>query len=145
MPFGLTNAHTVFQHMMNDIFHDLLDVCVIIYIDDILIYSNNQEEHDQHVKIVLERLQEHGLFAKLEKCSFDEDTVEFLGYIVSPQGINMNPKKVEAIMSWATPKSIHDVQSFLGFGNFYSLFIKDFSEITAPLTSLTCKDKVPFK
>ena len=78
MPFGLTNAPAVFQHMMNDIFRDLLDVCVIIYIDDILIYSNNQEEHDQHVKIVLECLREHGLFAKLEKCSFDEDSVEFL-------------------------------------------------------------------
>ena len=73
MPFGPTNAPAVFQHIMNDIFHDLLDVCVIVFIDDILIYSNNQEEHDQHVKMVLECLCEHGMFAKLEKCSFDEE------------------------------------------------------------------------
>ena len=145
MPFGLTNSPAVFQHMMNDIFQDLLDVCVIVYIDDILIFSNNQEEHDQHVKIVLECLREHSLFAKLEKCSFDTDSVEFLGYIVSPTGVHMDPKKVETITSWATPKSVHDIQSFLGFGNFYRTFIKDFSEITAPLTSLTCKDKTPFK
>ena len=95
--------------------------------------------------MVLEHLRQHGLFAKLEKCSFDEDSVEFLGYIVSPNGVHMDPKKVETILSWATPRSVHDVQSFLGFGNFYHLFVKDFSTITAPLTSLTCKDKVPFK
>src|ERR1035438_8123158 len=145
MPFGLMNAPAVFQHMMNDIFQDLLDVCVIIYIDDILVYSNNQGEHDKHVKIILERLRQHGLFAKLEKCSFDEDSVEFLGYIILPNGVHMDPKKVETILSWATPRSVHDIQSFLGFGNFYHLFVKDFSTITAPLTSLTCKDKVPFK
>ena len=95
--------------------------------------------------MVLEHLHEHGLFAKLEKCSFDENNVEFLGYIVSPTRIHMDPKKVDTIVSWATPKSVHDIQSFLGFGNFYCLFIKNFSEITAPLTSLTCKGKTPFK
>ena len=102
-------------------------------------------EHDQHVRTVLEQLRTHGLYAKLEKCSFDKDNVEFLGYIVSPKEVNMDPTKVETILSWAIPKSIHDVQSFLGFGNFYRLFIKNFSNITAPMTVLTHKDKGPFK
>ena len=144
MPFGLSNAPAVFQHMMNDIFRDLLDQFVVIYVDDILIYSSTQEEHNQHVKIVLDQLRKFHLFAKLEKCSFDQDQVEFLGYMVTPHGVHMDSRKVDTLLSWATPKSVHDIQSFLGFANFYRIFIKGFSLVTAPLVSLTCKDKKPF-
>ena len=103
MPFGLTNAPTVFQHMANDIFRDFLDIFIIVYLDDILIYSKTQEEHEIHVRQVLQRLREYGLYAKLEKCSFDQCQVEFLGYIVSSNGISMDPSKVQKILDWQTP------------------------------------------
>jgi hypothetical protein len=144
MSFGLTNAPAAFQHMMNDIFHDLLDVCVIIYMDDILIYSVNQDEHDQHVWMVLKRLRLFKLYAKLEKCLFDQTEVEFLGYKISSQGISMDPSKVDTLLSWSQPKSVHDVQSFLGFANFYCIFINHFSNITIPLNQLTHKTSKPF-
>lgn len=143
MPFGLTNAPAVFQHMANDIFREFLDLFVIIYLDDILVYSKTQEEHDRHVRQVLAKLREHGLYAKLEKCAFDQDQVEFLGFIISAKGISMDPKKVQTILDWQPPSSVRDVQCFLGFANFYRQFIKDFSKLALPLTKLTHKDK-PF-
>ena len=97
MPFGLTNAPTVFQHMANDIFRDFMDIFTVVYLDDILIYSRTQEEHDVHVRLVLQRLREYGLYAKLEKCSFDENQVEFLGYMISEDGIYMDPSKDQTI------------------------------------------------
>ena len=111
MPFGLTNAPAVFQHMANDIFRDLLDICLIIYLDDLLIYSKTQEEHDSHVLFVLNRLHENGLYAKLEKCSFDCKQVEFLGYVISSKGISMDLAKVKIVLEWQTPRSLRDVQS----------------------------------
>ena len=143
MPFGLTNAPAVFQHMANDIFRDFLDIFTIVYLDDILIYSKTQEEHDEHVRQVLRRLREYGLYAKLEKCSFGQNQVEFLGYVVSSDGIAMDPMKVQAILEWKTPLSVRDVQCFLGFANFYRKFIKDYSKVVLPLTQLTHKDQ-PF-
>ena len=98
MSFGLTNTTTVFQHMANDIFRDLLDICLIIYLDDLLIYSKTQEEHDSH-----------GLYAKLEKCSFDCKQVEFLGYVISSKGISMDSAKVKTMLEWQTPHSLRDV------------------------------------
>ena len=143
MPFGLTNAPTVFQHMANDIFRDFLDIFIIVYLDDILIYSKTQEEHDIHVRQALERLREYGLYAKLEKCSFDQRQVEFLGYVVSSNGISMDRAKVQTVLDWQTPLSVRDVQCFLGFANFYRKFIKDYSKIVLPLTELTQKNR-PF-
>jgi hypothetical protein len=143
MPFGLTNAPAVFQHMANDIFRDLLDDCLIIYLDDLLVYSKTQEEHDSHVLLVLKRLREHGLYAKLEKCSFGCNQVEFLGYIISSEGISMDPAKVRTVVEWQTPRSVRDVQCFLGFANFYRKFIQDYSKIVLPLTQLTRKGQ-PF-
>ena len=143
MPFGLTNAPAVFQHMANDIFRDFLDIFTIIYLDDILIFSKTQEEHDEHVRQVLRRLQEYGLYAKLEKCSFDLNQVEFLGYIVSSEGISMDPAKVQTILEWRTPQSVRDVQCFLGFANFYRKFIRNYSKKVLPLTQLTHKNQ-PF-
>jgi hypothetical protein len=142
MPFGLTNAPTVFQHMANDIFRDFLSIFIIVYLDDILIYSKNQDEHEIHVRQALQWLREYGLYAKLEKCSFDQNQVEFLGYIVSSSGISMDPTKMQTIRNWKTPQFVRHVQCFLGFTNFYRKFIKDYSKIILPLTQLTQKDQV---
>ena len=139
MPFGLTNAPTVFQHMMNDIFRQYLDHFVVIYLDDILVFSSSLEEHTRQVRLVLAKLREHGLYAKSEKCEFDRTSIEFLGYIISPTGIKMDMKKVTVIREWATPTRVKDVQSFLGFANFYRRFIKGFSTLAKPLIALTCK------
>jgi hypothetical protein len=109
MSFGLTNAPVVFQHLMNDIFQEYMDEFVIIYLDDILIFSKNQENHDKHVRLVLVTLREHGLYAKLEKCEFNKSSVAFLGYVISPDGIFMDKSKVETIQCWANPSSVKNV------------------------------------
>ena len=123
MPFGLTNAPAVFQHMANDVFREFLDLFVIIYLDDILVFSKTLLDHRCYVRQVLQRLREHHLYAKLEKCQFEERSMEFLGYIISHQGVSMDPMKVQTILEWQTPTSLRDVQCFLGFANFYRHFI----------------------
>jgi hypothetical protein len=139
MPFGLTNAPAAFQHFMNDIFSDLLDVAVIVYLDDILIYSDNPADHKKHVKEVLRRLRKHGLFARADKCAFHRDTVESLRSILSPNGLSMDQAKVKAIQDWPEPRKVKDIQSFLRFTNFYHRFILHYSDIVIPLTRLTRK------
>ena len=119
MPFGLTNAPAAFQRFMNDIFSDLLDVHVIIYLDDILIYSDDPSEHKKHVREVLRRLRQNGLYCKPEKCQFNTDTVNYLGFILSKDGLKMDPTKVQTIQDWPEPRKVKDIQSFLGFANFY--------------------------
>ena len=140
MPFGLTNAPAAFQRFMNDIFSDLLDVCVVIYLDDILIYSNDMSEHHRHVKEVLKRLRKAGLYAKAEKCEFHSESVKYLGYILSPSGLTMSDDKVKIIQDWPEPKKIKNIQSFLGFINFYCQFIFNYSDIVILLTCLIQKD-----
>ena len=142
MPFGLTNAPAIFQHLMNDIFREFLDDFVVCYLDDILIFSKNEVDHEKHVRLVLEKLRNAGLYAKLEKCVFHQPQVEFLGYIISGEGLSMDPKKIQTVLEWKKPTTVRDVQCFLGFANFYRIFIKDYSKIAAPLTRLTCKDKL---
>ena len=124
MPFGLTNAPAVFQHMMNDIFREYLDHFVVIYLDDILVFSSNIKDNTQHVRLVLTKLWEHGLSDKSEKCEFDRTSIEFLGYFISTQGITMDTWKIKTIQEWFVPTRVRDVQSFLGFANFYQCFIK---------------------
>ena len=109
MPFGLTNAPAAFQRFMNDIFSDLLDVCVVIYLDDILIYSNNMSEHHRHVKKVLKCLYKAGLYAKADKCKFHSESVEYLGYILSPSGLTMSNDKIKIIQDWPEPKKVKDI------------------------------------
>jgi len=140
MPFGLTNAPVAFQRFMNDIFSDLLDVCVMIYLDDILIYSNNMSEHHWHVKEVLKHLHKAGLYAKAEKCKFHSKSVEYLGYILSPSGLTMSDDKIKIIQDWPEPKKVKDIQFFLGFANFYHQFIFNYLDIVILLTRLTWKD-----
>lgn len=143
MPFGLTNAPATFQAFLNDVLREFLDSFVVIYLDDILIYSETLEEHHEHVRNVLRRLRDAELQVKLEKCQFHVQKVEFLGYVISPDGISMDPAKVEAIVSWPTPKSVRDIQVFIGFANFYRRFVKNFSAIAGPMTRLL-KKTVPF-
>ena len=144
MPFGLCNAPATFQHLANDIFRDLLDQFVVIYLDDILIFSNSTEEHQQHVRLVLERLRKNKLYIKLEKCEFHRTEIQFLGYIISPQGLHMDPNKIKAIVDWPVPSNVKEVQRFIGFANFYRRFIKNFSTIVTPITQLTRKTKKEF-
>jgi len=129
---------------MNDIFSDLLDVCVVIYLDDILIYSNDMSEHHWHVKEVLKHLHKAGLYAKAKKCEFHSESVEYLGYIFSPSSLTMSDNKIKIIQDWLEPKKVKDIQSFLGFTNFYYRFIFNYSDIVIPLTCLTQKD-IPWK
>ncbi len=144
MPFGLTNAPATFQHVMNSVLRDMLDISVIVYLDDILIYSDTREQHILHVKAVLERLRRHKLWAKAEKCEFFTDRVEFLGYVISPAGIEMDRKKVEKVLDWPNLKTVKDVQIFLGFANYYRKFIANYSKLCTPLTRLLRKD-ITFK
>jgi hypothetical protein len=123
MPFGLCNAPGTFQGLMNDTLHEYLDKFCQVYLDDILIYSKTKEEHIQHVRLVLEKLRATGLYAKLEKCRFSQPRVDFLGFVLAREGVSMDPSKLEPIQTWPTPKSVRDVQSFLGFANFYRRFI----------------------
>jgi hypothetical protein len=140
MPFGLTNAPAVFQNLINDILRDLLDIYCIAYLDDLLIYSATPEEHVKHVATVLERLQNTKLYAKLEKCDFHVSEVNFLGYVISADGLKMESSRIRSIQEWPAPKSIKQVQRFLGFANFYRMFIKNFTKTLGPVLQLLKKD-----
>ncbi|KAK3535368.1 hypothetical protein QTP70_010217 [Hemibagrus guttatus] len=136
MPFGLTNTPAVFQALINKVFRDLLGRGVIAYIDDILVYSTSMEEHLHQVREVLARLQQHHLYIKLEKCEFHRPMVTFLGYVISHQGVEMDMVKVRAVTEWHAPSTVRELQHFLGFANFYRRFIRNYSSVVGPLTSL---------
>jgi len=144
MPFGLCNAPGTFQHFVNDTFSDYLDDFLAAYLDDLLIYSRTLKEHKRHVRLVLKRLQAAGLHIKPEKCQFHVTEVSFLGFLISEKGVRMDPAKVSAIMTWPVPRSVHDIQVFLGFANFYRRFIDKYSRIASAMTSLL-KKGVPFQ
>ncbi|KAL7277983.1 hypothetical protein ACG7TL_007936 [Trametes sanguinea] len=139
MPFGLSNAPAAFQRFVNDIFLDLLDVCVVVYLDDILIYSDNSKQHCEHVKEVLRQLRKNKLFARADKYEFHTNSVEYLGSILSPDGLTMSESKVKAILDWPEPRKVRNIQAFLGLANFYRRFIPYYSEIVLPLTRLTLR------
>jgi len=139
MPFGLTNAPSTFQDMMNHVLSNMLDVGILAYMDDILVYGITEEEHDERVKEVLKRLTANGLAVSPEKCVWKTQEVEFLGYIIGREGVKMSKDKVDTVLKWKTPESLAEVQSFLGFANFYRRFIKDYSRVARPLTELTKK------
>lgn len=144
MPFGLTNGPASYQHFMNDVLFDYLDKFVSAYLDDILIYSETLEEHKQQVKQVLERLRKAGLQVDIEKCEFHVTETKYLGLIVGRNGIRMDPERIRAINEWEEPKTVKQVQAFLGLCNFYRRFIRSFGTTARPLTQLTRKD-VPFR
>jgi len=140
MPFGLTNAPADFQALINDVLRAYLDDFCTAYIDNIMIYSNTLKEHKEQVYKVLKALSDVGLHLKPEKCQFHKQEVKYLGFIIGNNRIRMDPEKISCILDWQTPKNVTDVQCFLGFANFYRRFIKDYSKVVTPLTSLTKKE-----
>ncbi|KAL9291833.1 putative nucleotidyltransferase, Ribonuclease H [Arabidopsis thaliana] len=140
MSFGLTNAPAAFMKMMNGVFRDFLDEFVIIFIDDILVYSKSWEAHQEHLRAVLERLREHELFAKLSKCSFSQRSVGFLGHVISDQGVSVDPEKIRSIKEWPRPRNATEIRSFLGLAGYYRRFVMSFASMAQPLTRLTGKD-----
>jgi len=139
MSFGLTNAPAAFMDLMNRVFRNYLDSFVIVFIDDILIYSKSEDDHMNHLRIVLQVLKDHQLYAKFSKCEFWLRSVAFLGHIVSSEGIEVDPKKTDAVKSWPRPLSPSDIRSFLGLAGYYRRFVEGFSSIASPLTALTQK------
>jgi hypothetical protein len=136
MSFGLTNAPTYFMYLMNSVFMSELDKFVIVFIDDILVYSENEEDHAEHLRIILTRLQDHQLYAKFSKCEFWLKTVPFLGHVLSENGILVDPSNVQEVMDWKAPTTVHEVRSFIGLAGYCHCFIPDFSKIAKPMTSL---------
>ncbi|GJZ84561.1 putative reverse transcriptase domain-containing protein [Tanacetum coccineum] len=143
MPFGLTNAPAVFMDLMNRVCKPYLDKFVIVFIDDILIYSKNKQEHEEHLKIILELLKKEELYAKFSKCEFWISKVQFLGHVIDSEGIHVDPAKIESIKDWTSPKSPTEIRQFLGLAGYYRRFIEGFSKIAKPMTKLTQK-KVKF-
>ena len=142
MPFGLCNAPSTFPSMINDVFHDLLDEGVVVYFDDILIYSEDEKSHINLVHQVMERIRVAKLCCSIKKSDIRVREIEFLGYHISPKGISMSTAKVESVKNWPVPRNVKDIQAFLGFANFYRGFIEGFSKICKPLRDLTQKDKM---
>ncbi|WVZ98035.1 hypothetical protein U9M48_043518 [Paspalum notatum var. saurae] len=140
MSFGLTNAPAFFMYMMNSVFMNELDKFVVVFIDDILIYSKSEKEHEEHLKVVLTRLREHKLYAKFSKCAFLLKEVSFLGHILSEKGVAVDPSKVKDVLNWKQPETVTEIRSFLGLAGYYRRFIKDFSKTAKPMTSLTKKN-----
>jgi hypothetical protein len=139
MSFGLTNTPAYFMYLMNSVFMQELDKFVVVFIDDILIYSKNPEDHAKHLYVVLQRLRDHHLYAKFSKCKFWLDTVKFLGHTISSDGISVDPSKVQEVLDWKPPTSVHQIHSFLGLAGYYRRFIPDFSRIAKPMIELLKK------
>ena len=139
MSFGLTNAPATFNRLMQDIFHPYLDEFVLIFFDDILVYSKSEEEHEIHVRKTLELLRQHKLYAKKSKCKFFSTQVEYLGFIVSEKGISVDPAKVKDILEWPIPKNVSEIRGFLGITGWYRIFIRDYALIASALTNLLKK------
>jgi hypothetical protein len=139
MPFGLTNAPSTFMRLMNEVLRSFIGLFVVVYFNDILIYNKSMEEHLEHLRVVCDALRAARLFGNLEKCNFCIPRVSFLGYVVTPQGIEVDGSKIDAIQSWSTPTTVTQIWSFLGLAGFYRPFVRDFSSIATPLHELTKK------
>ncbi|GKV35043.1 hypothetical protein SLEP1_g43363 [Rubroshorea leprosula] len=140
MPFGLTNALVRFINLMNWVFSQYLDKFVVVFIDDILVYSSSHALHEKHLRTVLETLRSERLFAKFKKCEFWLDNVAFLGHVVTKDGISVDPQKIEAVVNWKRPNSVTEIRRFLGLAGYYRRFVGDFSRIAQPMTRLIRKD-----
>ena len=140
-PFGLTNAPTAFMDLMHRVFQPYLDQFIVVFMDDILIYSQSEDEHEDHLRVVLQLLRDHKLYAKFSKCEFWLTKVRFLGHVMSISGVSVDLEKVKAIMmSWERPMSVFEIHSFLGLVGYYRRFIEDFSRLAAPMMRLTRKE-----
>nr|CAE02906.1 OSJNBb0045P24.14 [Oryza sativa Japonica Group] len=140
MSFGLTNAPAFFMNLMNKVFMEYLDKFVVVFIDDILIYSKTKEEHEEHLRLALEKLREHQVYAKFSKCEFWLSEVKFLGHVISSGGVAVDPSNVESVLSWKQPKTVSEIRSFLGLAGYYRRFIENFSKIARPMTRLLQKE-----
>ena len=138
--FGLTNAPAVIMDTMNRVFHDYLNQFITVFIDDILIYLKTSEEHEEHLQKALGRLRREKLYAKLEKCEFWLDSMSFLGHVIFGEGVAVDLEKVKAVVDWTRPTSVFEIRSFLGLAGYYQRFIKGFSKLSGPLTTLTQKN-----
>ncbi|RYC80447.1 hypothetical protein BFJ63_vAg16669 [Fusarium oxysporum f. sp. narcissi] len=136
MPFGLANAPATFQHYIHQALQGLVDTICVVYLDDILVFSKTREDHTIHLKQILDRMKAAELYAKPSKCSFYQDRVEFLGFILTTEGVEMDPERIRTIVEWPEPTTYREIQVFLGFCNFYRRFIYGYSKVTAPLTAL---------
>src|SRR3954467_4610666 len=141
MSFGLTNVPATFSRLMNSIFMEYLDKFVVVYLDDILIYSKNEEDHAKHLRLVWMKLREHRLYAKFSKCEFWLPEVTYLGHVISAKGIAINPERVNAVLDWTPPESVKQVRTFLGLANYCRRFVENFCKVAKPLTELLKKDK----
>jgi hypothetical protein len=141
MSFGLTNAPAYFMYLMNKVFMEYLDKFMVVFIDDILIFSKNEEEHDEHLHSVLQKLRDNQLYTKLNKCEFWLKEVSFLGHIIFEGGIYVDPSKVNDVLSWKTPQNVSDIRSFIGLAGYYRRFIEGFSKISKLMTELVAKGK----
>jgi hypothetical protein len=139
MLFGLTNAPAYFMYLMNSVFMPELEKFVVVFIDDILVYSKNEAEHAKHLHTVLQRLREHRLYVKLSKCDFWLKEIKFLGHTISERGIVVDPDKVQEVMNWKPPTTVRKIRSFLGLAGYYRRFIPDLSRIAKPMTELLKK------
>ena len=136
MPFGITNAPSTFMRLMNHVLRAFMGKFVVVYFDDILIYSRSQVEHVEHVRQIFQKLREEQLFANFEKCEFHTNEVTYLGYVINCEGLKVDPKKVQAIQEWTPPKNINELRRFLGMCGFFRRFLPHFSTIASPMTSL---------
>jgi hypothetical protein len=142
MSFGLTNAPVYFMYLMTKVFMEYLDKFVVVFIDDILVYSETEEEHKKHLRLVLEKLRANHLYAKFSKCEFWLTEVAFLGHVISIRGVSVDSGKVKDVLNWKPPTEVSEIHSFLGLAGYYNIFIHDFSKIAKPMTRLLEKGKV---
>ena len=141
MPFGLTNAPATFCNLMNDVLFDYLDAFVVVYLDDIVVYSQTLNKHEMHLKKVFQRLKEHKLYVKLEKCEFAREQITFLGHKIGEGQIRMDERKVQVVIDWPAPTKVTELRSFLGLANYYRRFIKGYSKIVSSLINFLKKDR----
>jgi hypothetical protein len=141
MSFGLTNAPAYFMNLMNKVFMEELDKFVVVFIDDILVYSKSVEEHEQHLRVVLGKLRAHKLYAKFSKCEFWLEKISFLGHILTMEGVAVDPGKVETVTNWQQLTNVSEIKNFRGLAGYYRKFIEGFSKIARPMTELLKKEK----
>ena len=136
VPFGLTNAPSIFMCLMNGVFHSYLDIFVLVFLDDILVYSKSLEEHEEHLWLVLQCLRDNQLYANAANCDFFQSEIHYLGHVISGECISIDLVKIQAIVDWPTPTTVSEIRSFMGLAGYYRRFIQNFSRIAHPITSL---------